>query len=113
MPCCRLEIDPAFGMADTPPIPTLEFLPDRGVTHIRVWCGRWPHGCTHQGLVSIKGIDLRQTIVEFAAKLRCEVCGTLGGQAMPDWPTVPGQSVSASELYQRNAASLRRTFGEG
>jgi hypothetical protein len=69
-----------------PPIPTMEDLPSLGVTHIRVWCGRWPHACDHQGTVPVEGLDLRQTIVEFAAKLRCEKCGTVGGQAMPGWP---------------------------
>lgn len=68
-----------------PPVPTLEDMPALGVTHIRVWCGRWPNGCTHEGRVAVAGIDLTMTIVEFAAKLKCEVCGTVGGQAMPQW----------------------------
>jgi hypothetical protein len=82
---------PPLSRDPTPAIPTMEWLPDQGATHIRVWCGRWPHGCTQQGTVPIKGTDLHQTIVEFDAKLRCEKCGTVGGQAMPDWPTVQGQ----------------------
>lgn len=80
-----------------PPIPPLEAFLKHGVTHIRVWCGRWPGGCTHEGMVPLEGSDLHQTIVEFAAKLRCEKCGTVGGQALPEWPHVQGQGSANSK----------------
>lgn len=71
---------------EAPPIPTMEYLPDHGVTHINVWCGRWPHQCDHSGRVSLANIDARQTILQFASKLVCTECGAKGGQAMPVWP---------------------------
>ena len=76
-----------MAMRDTPgPIPTLEDLPLHDVTHINVWCGRWPYPCAHHGRIAVKNINLKQTILQFASKLVCEKCGTKGGHAMPSWP---------------------------
>jgi len=73
-----------------PPVPTMEDLPLNDVTHINVWCGKWPYPCSHHGRLRVGDIDLRQTIVQFAAKLKCPKCGTKGGQAMPHWPNDGG-----------------------
>lgn len=69
-----------------PPVPTMEDLPSHGVTQIKVFCGLWPHSCNYQATLALDQIDLAQTIVQFAAKVQCPECGTIGGQAMPRWP---------------------------
>jgi hypothetical protein len=35
--------------------------------------------------MALEGLNLRQTIKEFAARLKCAACGNVGGQAMPVW----------------------------
>ncbi|MDP2325920.1 MAG: hypothetical protein Q8N51_18095 [Gammaproteobacteria bacterium] len=79
-----------------PAVPTMEYLPQHGVTSLRVWCGRWPHACTHHAVVPLDEVDLRLTILEFAAMLTCEVCGHRGGTAMPAWPAGPAHRPGAS-----------------
>jgi hypothetical protein len=71
-----------------PPVPTMEDLPRHGVTGLNVWCGH--HACGYRGTVAVGDVDLGQTIVQFAAGLKCPACGTLGGQAMPCWPNGGG-----------------------
>ena len=68
----------------------MEDLPEHGVTELAVWCGRWPHSCSYQSTVAVSDINLSMTIVQFAAKLECPECGTIGGQAMPCWPNGGG-----------------------
>jgi hypothetical protein len=81
-----------------PPLPTLEDLPQHGVTHIRLWCGN-AHRCWHQGLLAVTAIDLRQTIVDVERRLVCTRCGFIGGKAMPAWPTIGpgGQRISPGQ----------------
>lgn len=73
-----------------PPVPTMQDLPEQGVTKMSVWCGRWPHSCSYHATVAVSDIDLTQTIVQFAANLECPDCGKIGGQAMPRWPNSGG-----------------------
>lgn len=68
-----------------PPVPTISELdlPRLGVTHVDVTCER----CHHGAKVPIGEIDDRQTIVEFATRLRCTACGAKSCTAMPSWPS--------------------------
>lgn len=68
-----------------PPIPTIAELnlPRHGVTHVNVWCDR----CHHQAKVAVETIDGRQTILEFAGRLRCTECGAKACGAAPSWPS--------------------------
>lgn len=87
----QAEREPAAPGADSlPPIPTMEDMPQHGITHVRVYCGRWPHTCFFEEKVPIEEIDLRLTIVEFASQLVCKKCGTKGGHASPIWPDRSG-----------------------
>ena len=82
-----VENEPAAPCVDPlPPIPTMADMPNHGITHVRTYCGRWPHGCFFEEKVSVEEIDLRLTIVEFAGQLVCKRCGTKGGHASPIWP---------------------------
>lgn len=67
-----------------PPIPTIAELdlPSHGVSQIKVWCDK----CHHQASVHLGEIDGRQTILEFAGRLRCSACGGKACTAMPAWP---------------------------
>lgn len=95
---------PSTHSHPAPPIPTMEDLPSHGVKYLNVWCGKWPYPCGHKGVVSVKNIDLAQTIVQFAAKLRCPQCGTIGGQAMPRWPN-GGRGPGGAHNHARTAQS--------
>jgi hypothetical protein len=87
--------DPQPRKEPAPPIPTMVDLPSHGVTQMKVWCGRWPHSCSYQATLPVDQIDLTQTIVQFAAKLQCPDCGTVGGHAMPHWPNGGGGAGGA------------------
>jgi hypothetical protein len=67
----------------------MEDLPSHGVKIMRVWCGHWPLTCGHYATIPLAQIDLRQTIVQFSARLRCTKCGKLGGSAQPAWGEPP------------------------
>jgi hypothetical protein len=69
------------------PLPTLEDLPNHGITHISVQCGQWPYRCFHEAEISIADLDLRMTIKDLKERLLCTRCGTIGGNAMPRWRT--------------------------
>ena len=87
---CEFQHQPTSLRGElAPPVPTMEALPNHGVSELSVWCGRWPL-CSYRATLSVDLIDLKQTIVQFAAKLQCPECGTIGGQAMPRWPNGGG-----------------------
>jgi hypothetical protein len=94
-----------------PPVPTMEHLPAHGVKELIVWCGRWPHSCSHTATVAVSAIDLKQTIVEFASALSCPDCGHRGGQVMPRWPNAgrgPGGAHSLGAAPVKSAEAIDR-----
>jgi hypothetical protein len=59
------------------------------------WCGRWPLTCCQHAASPLAQIDLRQTIIEFSARLHC----------------TKNAGVSAVSLSLRGAKRLAEALG--